>query len=176
MKNLMIRDTLDGGTLVFVRKNYVVDEGIYTELYCALFATKAATWLGDNAFNVNDYKVASRTENAMSVYGSNIESNISLIKSAVKEDCDRFMKKNTSVIVKSIEIEAYKGTILKIRIGIDGTSTPYEFIVAKTQESLSILKTLEPKENDGLTDWLLARGYWNDEGIWRDDAFWIDNV
>jgi hypothetical protein len=47
--------------------------------------------------------------------------------------------------------------------------------VAKTQESLNLLKTLEPTENDGLVEWLLLKGYWNDDGIWKDDAYWIDN-
>jgi hypothetical protein len=175
MVNLQLRDTLDGGTLVFFRKNYIRDEGIYSELYCALFTTKSATWLGDNAFDLNDYKVASRTENAVSVYGSDISSNINLIKSAVKADCDRFMKKNPDIIVKNIELEVYKGVILKINIYLDGNSTPYEYIVAKTQESLNTLKTLEPVEGEVLSNWLLKNGYWDDSGIWRDDAFWIDN-
>lgn len=175
MVNLQLRDTLDGGTLVFVRKNYVEDKGIYSELYCALFATKSATWLGDNAFDLNDYKVASRTENAVSVYGSNIPSNINLIKSAVKADCDRFTKKNPNAIVKNITLEVYRGVILKISIEIDGNDTLYEYLVAKTQESLNILKELEPVANDGLSNWLLLKGYWDDDGIWKDDAYWIDN-
>jgi len=136
MKNLKLVDTLDGGYFVFARNDYILDDGIYSELYCALFSTKSASWLGDKAFGINDVKVASRTENALSTYNSNTPTNISLIKKAVKDDTDRFMQKNPNVIIKDIAIIVFSRGAIEIKIEIEGNNDAYNFIYAKTKESL----------------------------------------
>jgi hypothetical protein len=143
MVNLQLIDTLDGGSLVFQRKDYILDKGIYTELYCALFATRSATWLGDQAFDIDDYKIASRTENALGVYNSNTPDNIALIKSAVKADCERFMKKNANITVSEITLRAYVNNALEIMIKIEGINETYDFIVQKTEESLENIQYLD---------------------------------
>lgn len=134
--NLQLVDTLDGGTFVFARNDYPLDEGIYSELYCTLFTTKSATWLGDNAFGVNTPLVSSKTENAVLKYNSNTETNKNLIKKAIQDDLTRFTNKNPEIIIKSINLVFYKTGALRINIEISGNSKSYDFIVSKTEESL----------------------------------------
>jgi len=31
------------------------------------------------------------------------------------------------------------------------------------------------KEHQGISRWILIRGYWEDEGIWIDAEYWKDN-
>lgn len=132
MKNIKLQDSPDGGHLVFERSNYPVDEGIYTELYCALFSTRSATWLGDNAFNISSFKVASKTENILSVSGFSSQKSLNLIESAVRSDCDRFTIKNPNVNITNIILELLKSDSLKISIEVDGNSDTYDYIVSKT--------------------------------------------
>lgn len=136
MRNLQLVDSLDGGYFVFTRNDYILDDGIYSELYCAFFSTKSANWLGDGAFNINDVKVASRTENALSIYNSNTPGNISLIKKAVKDDTDRFMQKNSNILIKDIALKVYSNGALEILVEIEGNNDAYSFIYAKTAQSL----------------------------------------
>lgn len=143
MKNLQLRDTLDGGHLVFFRKDYPIDEGLYSELFCTLFSTKSADWLGDGAFNIEDYKIASRTENAISTYSSYTPENIALIKTAVKSDCDRFSKKSPSVVIEKIELRVYSNNALEIVIFAEGIDDTFNFVLAKTKQSLDNLEYLK---------------------------------
>ena len=38
--------------------DYILDEGIYSELYAALFSTSSPDWWGDSAFSVQSEKIA----------------------------------------------------------------------------------------------------------------------
>ena len=136
MINLQLVDSTEGGYFVYKRNDYLIDEGVYSELYCALFATNSAEWLGDGAFNVSTPLIASRTENALKNYASYTPENIALIKSAVQSDCDRFTEKNPNIIVSNIELRVYSGRILEIIITIDGNTETYNYIWSKTKLSL----------------------------------------
>lgn len=132
MKNIQLQDSPDGGYLVFDRKDYPVDEGIYSELYSALFSSRSATWLGDTAFNISSFKVASKTENILATSGFSSQASLNLIKSAVRSDCDRFTIKNPNVNITNIVLELLRSDALKISIEVDGNSDTYDFIVSKT--------------------------------------------
>jgi hypothetical protein len=132
MKNLRLQDSPDGGYLVVDRNDYSIDEGIYTELYCALFSTRSATWLGGEAFNISDYKIASKTENTLSTSGFSSQNSLNLIKSAVRSDCDRLAIKNPTINVTDIILELLNSKTLQIKIFIEGNSDAYEFLVNKT--------------------------------------------
>jgi len=136
MKNLQLIDSFDGGSFVFSRNNYILDEGIYSELYCALFSTKSAGWLGDSAFNDNDFKIASKTENALTTYNSNTTENMNLLKKAIRSDCDRFTQKNPNIIVNDIALLVYSNNAIEIKIEIEGNNDSYNFIYSKTKQSL----------------------------------------
>jgi hypothetical protein len=132
--NIQLKDTLNGGTFVFVRNDYPLDEGIYTELYCAFFTTKSPNWLGDDAFEVDTPPVNSKTENAVHKY--NTEANKSLILKAVQDDLTRFTNKNPEILIKSVNLVFWKNGSLRINVEIEGNSNSYDFIVKKTLDSL----------------------------------------
>lgn len=134
--NIQLKDTLNGGTFVFVRNDYPLDEGIYTELYCAFFTNKSAAWLGDTAFEVETPPVSSKTENAVKKYNTNTEVNKNLISKAVQDDLTRFTNKNPEILIKSVNLVFYKIGALRINVEIEGNSKSYDFIVSKTKQSL----------------------------------------
>lgn len=134
--NLQLQDTFNGGSFVFVRNDYPLDKGIYTELYCTFFTTKSDKWLGDNAFDVESPVVSSKTENALSTFDTFTETNKSLITKAIQQDLERFTTKNPEIIIKNINLVFYKNGVLRINIIIEGDSQEYDFLVAKTQTSL----------------------------------------
>lgn len=139
MKNLQLLDSFDGGSFVYSRNNYILDEGVYSELYCAMFSSKSALWMGDGAFGINDVKVSSKTENALTIYNSNTPENIKSIKKAIKLDSDRFMLKNLNIIISDIAVIIYQNGALEIKIEVNGNNESYNFIYAKTEESLENL-------------------------------------
>ncbi len=134
--NLQLQDTLNGGSFVFVRNDYPLDNGIYTELYCTFFTTKSDKWLGDNAFDIVAPIVSSKTENALSEFDTFTEANKSLITKAIQQDLERFTTKNPEVLIKNINLVFYKNGALRINVEIEGSSQEYDFLVAKTQVSL----------------------------------------
>ena len=136
MKNLQLVDSLDGGYFLFYRKDYPIDEGLYSELYCTLFSTLSSNWWGDGAFNINTYSIASKTQNALKTHNSNTEADINLIKKAIKDDLERFKIKNPDVEIEKISILAYVNKALEIKIEISGNSDSFNFIYSKTEESL----------------------------------------
>jgi hypothetical protein len=136
MKNLQLVDSLDGGYMLFARKDYQIDDGIYSELYCALFSTKSSNWWGDNAFNINSYPIASKTENAFKSHNSNADSDINLIKKAISDDLNKFKSKNPDVEIEKISILAYVNKALEIKIYLTGNNESFNFIYTKTKESL----------------------------------------
>lgn len=139
MTNLQLIDTLDGGYFVFKRNDYPLDKGIYTELYCAFFATKT-NWWADTAFNVQSEKISSRTENALKTHNSNSESDIALIKKAVSDDLERFKNNNPEIEVVNAAIAVYANKTIQILVEISGNSEAFNFIYAKTSESLENIK------------------------------------
>lgn len=134
MVNMQLEDTLEGGSMVFYRNDYPLDEGIYSELYSCLFGTASSTWLLDNAFGVNTYNVSSRTGITLRNNGSTSQTNLNLIKKAVQDDLKRFTEKNKNISVKDMAIAYYSKTIL-IAIEIEGFNDAYNFIYQKTKES-----------------------------------------
>lgn len=134
--NLQLQDTLNGGSFVFIRNDYPLDNGIYTELYCIFFTTKSDKWLGDDAFDVIAPVVSSKTENALSEFDTFTEVNKSLITKAIQQDLERFTTKNPEVLIKNVNLVFYKNGALRINIEIEGNSQEYDFLVAKTQVSL----------------------------------------
>ena len=142
MTNLQLIDTINGGHFVFKQNDYILDEGIYSELYCALFSTKSAEWLGDKAFNNEDYKISSKTENAIITYSTFTESNVNLIKKAVQSDLDRFKIKNPVIEIKELLVTTLSSNRLLIAIEIEGNTTAYQFIVQKTEISLNNISDL----------------------------------
>lgn len=135
MNNLQMIDTLDGGYFVFARNDYPLDEGIYTELYCCLFGTKS-DWWGDTAFNVQSEKITSRTQNALKIHNSNLDSDVNLIKKAVYDDLERFTTKNPEVEIEDVAILVYSNNAIRIIIEITGNTDAFNFIYQKTKESL----------------------------------------
>ncbi len=136
MNNLQLIDSLDGGYFVFTRNDYILDEGIYSELYCTLFSTSVPEWWGDNAFNIKTEKVASRTENALKTHNTNTDSDINLIKKAVLDDLDRFINKNNEIQIINAALVLYSNDAIEILIELSGYSDTFNFIYAKTKESL----------------------------------------
>lgn len=145
MKNLQLLDTEDGGTLVFDRYDYQIDDGVYTELYCALFSTKSSNWLGDGAFGLQDYPVSSKTQNFLTQYNSNSIESINLIKKAVQDDINRLTSKNPDIIINDIEVYALSSSRLQISIDVQGNSDKYNFIYSKTKQSLENISKLAYK-------------------------------
>lgn len=145
MKNLQLLDTEDGGTLVFDRYDYQIDEGVYSELYAAMFSTKSSDWLGDGAFGIEDYPVSSKTQNFLTRYNSNSSESINLIKKAVIDDMNRVSQKNPNIIIKDIVLIVYQNSALRILIEVEGNNDTYNFIYAKTAQSLENLSKLAYK-------------------------------
>ena len=138
MVNLQLRDSLSGGYFVFKRNDYILDEGIYTELYIAMFGTASSNWWADSAFEVQSEKVASRTENALKIYNTNIsESNLNLIKKAIEDDLSRFTNKNPAINIESVTLLSKESKELEISIKLTGYTDSFNFIFQKTSESLS---------------------------------------
>lgn len=142
MTNLQIIDTVEGGHFVFKQNDYLLDEGVYSELYCALFATRSPEWLGDNAFGLDTVKVSSQTENAIYTYSSFTDANISLIEKAILNDLDRLTTKNIEIIIKELYLEVVNSKRLNIWIEIEGNSDAYQFIVDKTEVSFNNLEDI----------------------------------
>ncbi|MDA3953118.1 MAG: hypothetical protein PF485_05695 [Bacteroidales bacterium] len=140
MHNLQLIDTLDGGYFVFKRSDYIIDEGIYSELYACFFGTSSPDWWADSAFSVQSEKVASRTENALRTHNSNSISDINLIKKAVSDDLDRFTSKNPKIEVKNASIVAYSNNAIMIMVELTGNTDAFNFIYTKTKESLDNIK------------------------------------
>ena len=140
MTNLQLIDTVEGGHFVFKSNNYQLDNGIYSELYCALFSTKTAEWLGDSAFDVQSINISSQTENAINKFSTYTEANIALITKAVANDLERFTNKNPEIQIKDLFVEAENRNRLKIYIEIEGFTDAYEFIFDKTATSLENIK------------------------------------
>jgi hypothetical protein len=136
MTNLQLIDTLDGGHFVFKRNDYILDEGIYSELYACLFGTLSSEWWGDTAFNIQTEKIASRTENALKTHNSNSIEDINLIQKAVIDDLLRFTNKNPNIQVKNSAVAVYKNSAIEILIELIGNSRTFNFIYQKTKESL----------------------------------------
>ena len=136
MTNLQLLDTINGGHFVFKQQDYILDEGIYSELYTALFSIKSAEWLGDTAFDNETFKISSKTENAINVYSTFTDSNVNLIKKAVQSDLDRFKIKNPEIEIKDLLVIAETNKNLLIAIEIEGNTDAYQFIVEKTEISL----------------------------------------
>jgi len=136
MNNLQLIDSLDGGYFVFTRNDYILDEGIYSELYCTLFSTSVPEWWGDNAFGIQTPKVSSRTENALKTHNTNTDSDINLIKKAVLDDLDRFITKNNEIQVINAALALYSNNAIEILIELSGYSDTFNFIYGKTKESL----------------------------------------
>jgi hypothetical protein len=145
MKNLQLLDTEDGGTLVFDRYDYQIDEGVYSELYAAMFSTKSSDWLGDGAFGIQDYTVSSKTQNFLTRYNSNSTESINLIKKAVEDDMNRVSQKNPNIIIKDIVLIVYQNSTLRILIEVEGNNDTYNFIYAKTAQSLENISKLDYK-------------------------------
>lgn len=136
MHNLQLKDSFEGGYFVFQRNDYIIDEGIYSELYVCLFATSSSDWWGDGAFEVQSENIASRTENALRTHNSNSESDINLIKKAVNDDLKRFTNKNVDIEVENVAIVVYENKAIEILIELTGSSDTFNFIYQKTKESL----------------------------------------
>jgi len=136
MVNLQLIDTLEGGYFVFSRNDYILDEGIYSELYACLFGTASSEWWGDTAFNVQSEKIASRTENALKNHNSNSDSDVNLIKKAIIDDLARFTNKNNEIQVENLAILIYSNKAIEILIELTGNSDTFNFIYNKTSESL----------------------------------------
>lgn len=136
MVNLQLIDTLDGGYFVFSRNDYILDEGIYSELYACLFATSTPEWWADTAFNTMASKIASRTENALKTNNSNTKEDANLIIKAIIDDLIRFTKKNTEVLVQKIALILYSNKAIEILIELTGYSDAFNFVYNKTSESL----------------------------------------
>ncbi len=136
MVNLQLIDSLSGGSFEFQRNDYILDEGIYSELYAALFGTSSSDWWGDSAFSVQSEKVASRTENALKTHNSNTDGDISLIRKAVIDDLERFTTKNPKITVQDIAILIYVNGAIRIMIELTGNTDAFNFIYQKTKESL----------------------------------------
>ena len=136
MVNLQLIDSLSGGSFEFQRNDYILDEGIYSELYVALFGTSSSDWWGDSAFSVQSEKVASRTENALKTHNSNTDSDVSLIRKAVIDDLERFTTKNPEIEVEQIAILIYANNAIRIMIELTGNTDAFNFIYQKTKESL----------------------------------------
>jgi hypothetical protein len=142
MINLQLVDSLDGGYFVFQRNNYILDEGIYTELYAALFSMSTATWWADGAFNTNTYNVTSRTEITLKNLASTSTADLNLVKKAVEDDLKRFTDKNSNISVKDVLIIAYQNKAIRILIDLEGFNDSFDFIFSKTQQSLTNIKPL----------------------------------
>ena len=136
MVNLQLIDSLSGGSFEFQRNDYILDEGIYSELYAAISSTNSSDWWGDSAFSVQSEKIASRTENALKTHNSNTESNVSLIRKAVIDDLEKFTTKNPEIEVKQIAILIYANGAIRIMIELTGNTDAFNFIYQKTKESL----------------------------------------
>ena len=138
MTNLQLLDSLSGGSFVFKRNDYIIDEGIYSEMYACLFGTLSSGWCLDSAFDVQTEKVTSKTENTLKNYNSS--GDINLIKKAVKDDLERFTNKNPDVQIKSSAVAVYSNNAIEIIIELSGFSDSFNFIYAKTSESLKNIK------------------------------------
>lgn len=136
MVNLQLLDSLSGGYFVFQRNDYILDEGIYTELYCALFGTSSPDWLLDSAFETQSEKIASRTENALKTHNTNTDTDISLIKKAVLDDLERFTTKNKKILIEDVAILLYSNNAIRIVIELTGNTEAFNFIYSKTKQSL----------------------------------------
>lgn len=135
MINLQLIDSADGGYFGFERNDYPIDEGLYTEMYAALFATSSAEWLLDNAFSTISENISSRTGIALKANASISETNLNLIKKAVSDDMLRFTNKNKGIDISEIAIAYWSKTILII-IEVKGFDKAFNFTYSKTQESL----------------------------------------
>lgn len=135
MINLQLIDSLDGGYFGFDRNDYPIDEGIYTELYCALFSTETPQWCLDVAFNVESYSISSSTGTALKNNSTINSTNLNIIKKAVLNDLSRFTNKNKSIVIKGVELATWSKTLLII-IELTGYDEAFNFIYNKTGESL----------------------------------------
>ena len=136
LQYLQLYDSVDGGYLAFERNDYPLDEGLYSEVYCALFSTSSPEWWGDAAFDNGSYTVSSKTENALKTYNSNDENSLNQVKRAVKDDMQRFQDKNTQVIVEGIFLLVYSDGSLGIKIQLGGNTEAFNYIYQKTEQSL----------------------------------------
>ena len=134
MVNVQLIDSDEGGYFAFDRNDYTLDQGIYSELFAALFATESE-WMFDNAFESADYKVTSKTGTALRVNNSITQTNLALIKKAVIDDMKRFTTKNPYIEVDNIEVAYCSKTILII-IELKGFTDAFNFIYQKTKEVL----------------------------------------
>lgn len=152
MVNLQLIDSLSGGYFVFKRNDYILDEGIYTELYCAMFSTTSSSWWADSAFGVQSEKIVSRTENALKTYNTNnSESNLNLLKKAIENDLDRFTNKNPKIKIESVTIIQKSNKELEIVIKLTGYTNSFNFIFKKTSNSLDNL--------EGVSDILIIESF-----------------
>jgi hypothetical protein len=135
MFNLQLIDSLEGGYFSFERNNYSIDQGIYTEMYVALFGTSSAEWWGDGALGTTSFNISSETGIALKNNNSTQESDINLIKKAINNDLDRFTTKNNEIEIKGVEVAFWSKTILII-IELTGYNDSFNFIYQKTKESL----------------------------------------
>jgi hypothetical protein len=135
MVNIQLIDSDEGGYFAFERNDYPLDQGIYSELFAALFATESAEWLFDNAFESVDYKITSKTGIALKTNSSITATNLALIKKAVIDDTKRFSNKNPDIEVDNIEVAYWSKTILII-IELKGFTDAFNFIYQKTKEVL----------------------------------------
>lgn len=140
MNNLQLIDTHEGGSFVFDRNDYSFDQGLYSEMYCALFGTSSPNWWGDTVFDIDSYPVSSKTELALKTWNTNSESDQNLLKKAIRDDLQRFQNKNPDVEIESVTLKLYTGNIsLEINITLTGNTDNYNYIYQKTKESLDNL-------------------------------------
>lgn len=146
MVNLQLIDTVEGGHFVFKQNDYLLDKGVYSELYCALFTTRTAEWLGDSAFDVESLSVSSKTENSIRNNSTFTDANIALIRKSIESDLERFTNKNKEIKISGLGVSAENRNRLNIEIAIDGFSDTYKFIYDKTATSLDNLENISSCE------------------------------
>jgi len=188
MIDLSIYESGDGGELILKRDDIELTAALYNQVYLALFGgnveqeTKPGNvyleerfdWWGNVFFNTeNQFNSQFERELRHTVItGAGLQS-----LEAIATNDLKFLRRYADIEV-SVEMIDYN----KIEINITLSQPNKNEILIKYVWDIAKKIVIDPgfvgdtPVNEGLTDWILRNGYWDDFGYWRDEAYWQDNA
>ena len=186
MKDLAIYETGDGGDVNLINNDLELRNTLFNQVYLALFGgnTKQVTaqelnnlderfdWWGNSLFD-KENQFNSRFENALRnvvINGSGLQH----LENIAKEDL-AFIKPYANYKVEVSMVDFNK---IQIEIWLqepDKRQMKIVFLWDGAKKELLYEEIPDTIITNPLDDlWILATGYWNDDGIWVDSAYWQD--